>query len=153
MDRFKLLLSGTCWRNVSETIDVDTAFDLFLTEFNQLYEICFLLTTTRFNRNIHKINGYMTPGLLISRTTKNNLHKLSLIDPSLVNIAKFKTYRNLYNTLVRKSKNSYFEENLNANVKNPKKSWELLKEVTIGTKQNKKFKKYPLTGSRSRIRY
>jgi capsular polysaccharide biosynthesis protein len=63
-----------------------------------------------------------------------------------VNIAKFKTYRNLYNTLVRKSKNRYFEENLNANVKNPKKSWELLKEVTIGTKQNKKIQKISVNG-------
>jgi hypothetical protein len=47
---------------------------------------------------------------------------------------------------VRKSKNRYFEENLNANVKNPKKSWELLKEVTIGTKQNKKIQKISVNG-------
>jgi hypothetical protein len=55
-----------------------------------------------------------------------------------VNIARFRNYRNLYNTLVRKSKAKYFEENLNANVKNPKKTWELLREATVITKPNKK---------------
>jgi len=91
MDRFKVLLSGTCWQNVRESVNVDVAFASFWTEFSQLYEICFPLTTTKLNHNIHRLNGYMTTGLLISRTTKNNLHKLSLIDPSPVNVAKFKT--------------------------------------------------------------
>jgi ABC-type long-subunit fatty acid transport system fused permease/ATPase subunit len=80
----------------------------------------------------------MTTGLLISRRTKNLLHKTSLVNPSPVNIAKFRNYRNLYNTLIRKSKAKYFEENLNANVKNPKKTWELLREATVITKPNKK---------------
>ncbi len=95
----------------------------------------------------------MTTGLLISRTTKNNLHKLSLIDPSPVNVAKLKTYRNLYNSLVRKSKNKHFEENLNANIKNPKRIWELLKEVTVGTMHIKKLIKYRLTGNRFPIHH
>jgi hypothetical protein len=146
MDRFKVLLSGTCWQNVCDSTNVDAAFELFWTEFSQLYEVCFPLTTTKLNRNIHRINGYMTPGLLISRTTKNNLHKRSLIDPSPVNVAKFKTYRNLYNSLIRKSKNRHFEENLNANVKNPKRTWELLKEVTVGTKHQKKIDKITVNG-------
>ncbi len=79
-------------------------------QFSGMYEICFPLTTTKLNRNIHRINGFMTPGLLISRITKNKLHKQSLIEPSPVNVNKFKTYRNLFNTLIRKSKTKFYED-------------------------------------------
>jgi hypothetical protein len=83
----------------------------------------------------------MTPGLLISRITKNKLHKQSLIDPSPVNVNKFKAYCNLFNTLIRKSKIKFYEDSLNSNVQNPKKTWEILKEVSIGKKLNKKIVK------------
>ncbi len=153
IEQFKLLLSSTCWQNVLNSNEVDAAFDVFWTEFSGMYEICFPLTTTKLNRNIHRINGFMTPGLLISRITKNKLHKQSLIEPSLVNVNKFKTFRNLFNTLVRKSKIKFYEESLNLNVKNPKKTWEILKEVTIGKKQNKKkLKNFLLEENRSRTR-
>ena len=146
IERFKLLLGGTCWQNVLNSNETDAAFDVFWTEFSGMYEICFPLTTTKFNRNIHRINGFMTPGLLISRITKNKLHKQSLIEPSPVKVNKFKTYRNLFNTLVRKSKIKFYEDSLNSNVKNPKKTWEILKEVTIGKKQNKKIEKLSVGG-------
>jgi hypothetical protein len=139
MDRFKLLLRGNDWNPVLTKNDVDSAFGTFWDEFKPIYDICFPLTASRFNRNIHKINGHMTAGLLISRMNKNRLHKTALVDPCLVNITKYKAYRNIYNSLIRKSKKLYFEDNLNANVNNPKKSWELLKEATVGTKNTKKI--------------
>jgi hypothetical protein len=42
---------------------------------------------------------------------------------------------------MRKSKAKYFEESLNENVKNPKKTWNLLKEATVGTKHCAKIAK------------
>jgi len=47
---------------------------------------------------------------------------------------------------MRKSKAKYFEENLIANVKNPKKTWDLLKEATIGSKQSKKTERISVGG-------
>ncbi len=120
LDRFKTLLSGTNWTNVTEANNVDIA--AFWAEFKQLYDLCFPLTMTKFNRNIHKINRYMTAGLLISRTTKNMLHKTTLCYPLPVNVEKYETYRNLYNTVLRQSKTKYFEDSFNENVKNPKKT-------------------------------
>jgi hypothetical protein len=88
----------------------------------------------------------MTAGLLISRNTKNKLHKTALCYPLPVNVTKYKNYRNLYNTLIRKSKSKYFEDSLNENVKNPKKTWEILKEATVGTKFNPKIEKITVGG-------
>jgi hypothetical protein len=70
----------------------------------------------------------MTGGLLISRITKNNLHKLAIQTPTVDNINKYKTYRNLYNKVLRASKKSYYCEGLHKAKKNPKKTWDLLKE-------------------------
>ncbi len=144
LDRFKTLLRGTNWINVMEANNVDIAFEAFWAEFKQLYDLCFPLTRTKFNRNIRKINGYMTAGLLISRITKNMLHKTALCYPLPVNVEKYKTYRNLYNTVLRKSKTKYFD--LNENVKNPKKTWEILKEATVGAKSNSKIEKITVDG-------
>jgi hypothetical protein len=115
-------------------------------DFGQLYELCFPLTVCKLNRNIHRLSSYMTAGLLVSRSTKNQLHKTALISPSTENLTNFKRYRNLYNTMMRKSKTKYFEVNLLANVKNPKKSWELLKEATVGSKQCKKTERILVDG-------
>jgi len=141
MNRFNILLQGSDWSRVYESGGVDESFEAFWDEFVQLYELCFPITVCKLNRNIHRFNGYMTSGLLVSRINKNNLHKKTLIDPSPVNLAKFRAYRNLYNTLVRKSKTKYFEDNLLANVKDSKKTWELLKEATVGSIQKKNIER------------
>ncbi len=63
----------------------------------------------------------MTPGLLVSKNHKGRLHKKALTHPTENNIAKYKSYRNLYNSTVKKSKKMYFTDNLKRFEKNPKK--------------------------------
>ena len=61
----------------------------------------------------------MTAGLLISRSNKINLLKLATISPNAENLTKYKTYRNIYNTLIRKSKKHLVESKF---IENKKKS-------------------------------
>jgi hypothetical protein len=105
------------------------AFDQFWQDFSTLYDLNFPLQTIRKNRNIHKLNNYMTAGLLISRKRKLELYKIYLNSRSLENNANYKQYRNIYNTLIRLSKKLYFEKNLQTHTKNSKKTWDLLKEA------------------------
>jgi hypothetical protein len=77
----------------------------------------------------------MTNGSLTSRNTKSKLHKQSLLDLSTYNISCYRSYRNVYNTLLILSKKFYFENNLKGNVKNPWKSWELLKKALQSKKK------------------
>jgi len=55
-----------------------------------------------------------------------------------VNLGKFRAYRNLYNTLVRKSKTKYFEDDLLANVKNSKKNMGIIEGGNSGFKTEEK---------------
>jgi hypothetical protein len=63
--------------------------------------------TVRLNRNYHRVNDFMTKGLMISRRNKVRLLKISLVEPTVENTSKFKAYRNLYNKLIRIAKKQY----------------------------------------------
>ncbi len=118
---FKNSLQDIGWEFVTTQTDVNEALNEFWDTFFAIFDLYFPLITKKFNRNIHKINKFMTTGLLISRTTKNNLHKLSMSQPTLTNISNFKNYRNINNSLVRKSKILLYQTELTNNVNNPKK--------------------------------
>ncbi len=75
----------------------------------------------------------MTPGLLISRRRKIELHRLSLIDPANFS-NKFKLYRNIFNATLRASKKLTYNMKFAQFAKNPKKTWELLNELTSKSK-------------------
>jgi hypothetical protein len=89
----------------------------------------------------------MTRGLLVSRKNKMLLHKICINDPSVDNVQKYKSYRNLYDKLLRVSKNMYYECSFEKFQKNPKKSWDLLKEVSIGQSNPQKNSKIVVDGN------
>jgi hypothetical protein len=74
----------------------------------------------------------MSQGLLISRANKNKLHKAYIANPTPVNVLKYKTYRNIYNSLIRKSRKLFYQQKLNTFKHNPKKTWSILKEAMGG---------------------
>jgi hypothetical protein len=129
IERFKTSLGNQNWHDVLLSREVNTSCNIFWTTFNTLFDIHFPITTTKPNRNTHKINDFMTNGLLISRATKNRLHKISLNNPTPENTQGFKRYRNIYNALIRRSRKNYYYHNLNMFKRNPKKTWSILKEA------------------------
>jgi hypothetical protein len=60
---------------------------------------------------------------------KINLHKLALQTPTVENTAIYKSYRNVYNKLIRASKRLFYCESLHKAKKNPKKTWEILNDA------------------------
>ena len=126
---FKLGLGTLNWTDVLNCNNVNTCYDMFWDNFNTLYELNFPKIKSCFNKNLHKICNFMTNGLLVSRTTKIKLHKISIQHPTQANISKYKKYRNTFNSLIRASKKLYYESNLSKAKKDPKKTWALLKEA------------------------
>jgi hypothetical protein len=131
VNRFRESLRNHRWLDVFSSQDVNDSCNAFRNTFNFIFNLHFLVSFARFNRNIHKTNDFMTNGL-VSRINKNHLHKISLIKPSASNIQTYKTYRNIYNSLIRKSRKMYFRQKLNYFRKNPKNTWMVLKEAMGG---------------------
>jgi len=139
VQRFRDGLRNTNWDNVIAENDVDTSFGIFWDSFKVLYDLCFPLVKIRTNKNIHRKNNFVTSGILTSRKQKNLLHKKMIADPSDLNTNNYKTYRNVFNRVVRASKKLYFEQSLEKAKKNPKKTWEILKEATGCSNQNQEI--------------
>jgi hypothetical protein len=100
----------------------------------------------RFNRNKHKINGFMTDELLLARNRKIELHKISLKNKTLEDTQNYIAQRNHYNTLLRKSKQKYYADNLNLNINNSKRTWQLLKEAANLNNQRSSIEKIEKNG-------
>ena len=73
MENFRKNLCCLDWKSVMDSDAVDTAYEHFWDSFQAFYNLNFPEVKKKFNRNYHKINGYMTLGLLTSRRTKLNL--------------------------------------------------------------------------------
>ena len=110
------------------------AFDYFYTKLTDFTEASFPLKAVK----LKKCNNvpWMTPGILISRKTKNKLFSKKTNNPSISNIDKYKTYKSLYNKVCRSAKINFTKETY-TNLKNDsKKLWTLI-NTSIGRKTKK----------------
>ena len=143
--RFKEALGSCSWYSTLSSNDVNVCYDNFWNDFHTLFELHFPLVKVKFNRNVQKKNYFMTKGLLISRTTKNNLHKKAINNPLLYS-EHYKKYRNLFNSLIRISKQKNLDENFRKHSKSPKRTWDLLKETTFGEKSTNNLTELNVNG-------
>ena len=146
MTNFREALQTLTWRNVTQSQNVNESYEIFWNDFITLHDLHFPEKTVPFSRNTHKINPFMTKGLLISRKNKNILHKTAVKERSVLAVARFRQYRNIYSSLIRQSKKLYYHSHLSKNRKNPKKIWQLLKEVSVGSKSQDKIEKITVQG-------
>jgi hypothetical protein len=129
INNFKLNLQTQTWDSVLSCNDVNDSYNQFWDIFKFFFDINFPLKGKKFNKNLHKLNEFMTKGLLTSRLTKINLHKLAVPTPTVENVDKYKSYRNMYNKLLRASKKAFYCESLHKSIKNPKKTWDIINDA------------------------
>jgi hypothetical protein len=134
-------MSQADWNPVIQKSNINKAYDEFWSKYNAIFEQKFPLHRTRFNKNVHKLQNFMTNGLLVSRNTKNVLHKTSIADPTDANIKKYKDFKTIYQRVSRAAKKLYFSSKLEANVNNPKKTWETLNEILGKNKKSETLDK------------
>ncbi len=76
---FKMNLSNLSWTDILEHNDPEfIGFNSFFQIFSDLFNLHFPLKVTSFNINFHKLQGFMTNGLLISRR-KNSSYTLNIL--------------------------------------------------------------------------
>jgi endonuclease/exonuclease/phosphatase (EEP) superfamily protein YafD len=94
MTLFGEALRNINWDLVTNSDSAQESYNYFSDTFLALYDIYFPNVTIKFNRNYHPLENWMSNGILISRREKIRLCKVSLKNPSLFNVNKFKAYRN-----------------------------------------------------------
>jgi len=144
---FRDELAMADWTSVTNKLSVDEAYNEFWKSYIEAYNRNFPLKRQRFNKNIHKLNNFMTRGLLISRNTKNTLHKASVTVPTAENIQKYKNFKTIYQRVLRGAKKLYFTSKLEENVGNPKKTWETLNEILGKSRKSETIEKINVNGT------
>ena len=137
IDKFTTALNNYGWNHVTNTTCTQEATNNFLATFDSLYLTFFPLVTKKFNKSTNPIEPWMSSGILTSRKRKSHLSKISLKNPSHANILGFKTYRNLYNQIIKTAKKLYYEKQLTINQKNLRKTWQILFSSIHKSKKNK----------------
>ena len=118
VQKFHNNLANINWETLLSSNCTESAFNSFHETFTTLHDLHFQPKTVKFNINFHKIEKWMTKGLLISRATKNRLDSIYANKPTEINKLNYINYRNLYNTLIRSCKKLHFSKAIEKNSKN-----------------------------------
>ena len=129
VENFKKALAAVAWDDLYLCTDAQESYNIFSNKFFELFDLFFPLSTVKFNKNIHYKEKWFTSGMTVSRGEKNRLSSVAAMCPSLDNITKYRTYRNLYNKITRAAKKIYFEEELKNNKSNLKKTWNIIRQA------------------------
>jgi hypothetical protein len=127
--KFKTALNNINWNVVRDAEDAQVSYNSFSDIFFNFYELYFPKVTLKVNKKIHKIEPWFSAGLLVSRNTKFLLSSNCSKNPSPSNTTKYKTYRNLYNHVLRAAKKKYYDTEFQKNTSNLKRTWELIKSA------------------------
>jgi len=127
---FKNNLSNIDFTDVIHENNAQLSYDHFHDKFFGLYDIVFTEKEIKFNRNVHKIEPWMSNGLLTSRQKKNKLSKIFSRRPTTENYDRFKVYKNMYNKLIRAMKKQYYHNQILHYQGNLKKIWETIREAS-----------------------
>ena len=137
VEKFKRALHSYKWDHVLTEKCPQSAYTNFSNTFNNLVDTFFPESSKKFNSNIHKIDPWMTAGILTSRRNKGILYKKQLKNPTDSNRENFKKFRNLYNIVVRTAKKTFFHSQIETNSKNLRKTWQILSNAIRKPKTKK----------------
>lgn len=121
IQNFSEIYSNLNWQSVIAQNNPNDALDEFLNIFLPTFDNYFAPRTVKFNKNIHRIEPWVTNGILISRRTKISLQQDYFKKSNDKNKSKFKIYRNLYNRIIKLAKRNHYHEQFKQNATNIKK--------------------------------
>ena len=133
IESLKFDLGREEWQDVYAESDCNIAYENFKNKLSRYYNKNIPLIRNKNHKN--KINNpWITRGIFCSIHTRNNLYKLSLREPSNININKYKQYRNKLTTIIRLSRKLYYSHKLENSKNNTNSLWKIINDL-IGNKK------------------
>ena len=130
--------------NLDDNADPNLNFDLFMKHFMNLKQECFQKKLVRFDKKKHKINPWLTAGILKSINSKDKIYK-TLVQTSKdstdypVLLSNFKVYKNIIRRSIMHAKRDYYRNAFNRYSTNMKKTWQTISETLNRSKGNRDF--------------
>lgn len=119
-------INNHTWESVMSKQDTNSACNEFLSIFKTLFERHFPYMNARKKIAIQK---FMSNSLLSLRKKCHKLNRRAKLTPTQANIDLYKTYRNKYNSDIRKAKRIHYRREIVMAGRNSKKVWEVIKNA------------------------
>ena len=129
LDNFKSKLNLASWHEVLNSENANTAFSIFSNIINQIFDETCPVTEVKLKPK-ELLNPWMTTSLKKSSKRKQKLYDKFLKTRSKQDELNYKTYKNLFQKLLKKVKTNYYSSQLKKYKSNTKKTWEIINEVT-----------------------
>lgn len=127
------LLSQENWENVTNYNNSNICTDNFINTLKK--HINKATHTIKIPNYRVKIKPWITAGIIESIKKRDQLKKKLLTDKkNLILINNYKNYRNKLTTIIKKTKDTYYKNEIINSQNNLKKIWELINEATNSTK-------------------
>jgi hypothetical protein len=139
INKFRNLLHDQNFDDIFQITCVNNAMNVFHSKISKLYDECFPLTPLK--RHYSSKKPWLSVGLKQSIKIKNHLYKCFLKDPTPNKEEQYKIYRNKLHHLLRRAERDHYENIININKNNLKKTWSVMKNI-INKKRQTSFPDY-----------
>lgn len=110
-------------------LDTNRAYDTFLHEYKQKYELAFPICQMKPSRRNSPKNPWMSQGLLRSCNKKSKLYQKFIKNPNIQNKKAFTSYRNKFKAVRIQAEKNYYAAEFCRQSNNLKGTWKILKEL------------------------
>ncbi len=144
---FNSLLRAHNFNNIQDIIDPDEAYNKFLLDYTELFNIAFPLTNVKINRKNIKKEDWITTGIIISAKSKSKLLQKKIKNPTEQNVLAYKKFLTIYNRTIRAAKYAYYDKVLREHSSDSKRTWKILNEsIQKRSTKSSLSKKYLVDG-------
>ena len=143
VNRFKQLIAECEWYDIFTNLDTNTAFEKFHEKLKSAYDTAFPKIQIRKCYRTKK--PWLTEALKTSIKTKNKLYLQYKKCNSVYNECKYKGYMNKLNKIIKATEKKYYQEKLEMNKTNTRKTWTIIKEVIGKNKATQVQTKFKLS--------
>ena len=128
IDKFKNILHNRNWDDIKKIEDHNKAYKYFLNIFTDIYDKSLPKSEVKvkFKRDQSPL---ITKSIAKSSKKKQRLYEKFLKNRTPQNEETSKTYKNLFETIKRRSKKKFYSEKLQKFKDDVKKSWSVMKEI------------------------
>ena len=136
-------ISAINWEFVTDESDAQSAYSAFAQRLVSCFSSCFPLKHRTANRS--DANPWLTRGVKKSIRVKNKLYRKFRNRPNTHTEIHYKRYRSILDRVIRSAKQIFYQQCLEVNRNDKRKTWQILKEV-IGKSRTKPCLKSALVG-------
>ena len=128
VERFKELMNTIAWNLITQTLNPNESYSIFIEKFIKIYDQAFPLQKIKI-KGKSLVSPWITKGIRKSSRKKQRLYEKFLKHKTTKTLETYKNYKNLFEKIKKSSKKHYYQNKLEKCKNNLKTTWKTMKEI------------------------